>query len=259
MKARIILMLSFISICLSLQALPRIKHVIIDVEAPVEYVVDDNVTGEKNAYWVITARLTNVTKDDRNVPLAVTLQSDFKRLDQEYELIYCESHKKIQQMVEAKNKSKYIDYIDMGKKTFRRGEVRDVIFIFKRPSRYSNNLTLFVEGLSDVTVRKEDKGGLEKSNEDFFTIAKPRIVKKKIAKGKIKEERRFKKLEKKDFEECDGKKFKEHLIYRRSFSRKGDEFHVHEDEIKKTKNEMNQWILMLSDVLPGFPEDSVGQ
>jgi hypothetical protein len=254
LKFRFIAILMFLSLCLSLQALPRIKHLGITVDVPVEYVTKDQVTEKKTVWWVVTARLENRTPKNRNVVLGVTLQSDHKRVDQEYQLIYCEVNKSIQRRVEAKKKRKYLDYIDMSKKTFRRGEVRDVIFVFKRPSRYSNNLTLFVEGLSDVTVRTETKEGLKKSKDDFFTIATPREVIYKDPKGREVVERRFKELDEKEIEALDKKKFKEYLIYRRGFERKGDEFHVHEDDIHKKKHEMKLWVLMLAKVLPGFPE-----
>lgn len=255
MKFRIIAVFAFLTVCLSLQALPRIKHLAISVDVPVEYVTKDQVSGEKQVWWVVTARVENQTKKNRNVVLGVTLQSDHKRVDQEFQLIYCEVNKAIQKRVEAATKRKYLDYIDMSKKTFRHGEVRDVIFVFKRPSRYSNNLTLFVEGLSDVTVRKEKKEELQKSKDDFFTIATPREVKYKDAKGKEVVERRFKEIEEKEFEALNDVKYKEYLIFRKGFERKGDEFHVHEDDIHKKKHEMKQWVLMLAKVLSGFPEE----
>jgi hypothetical protein len=263
MKVRVVAFMVFFSVCLSLQALPRIKFVTITVDKPVEYSYTNSATQEKTMYWVITARLENKTKRDRNVVLSVKLQSDVKRLDQEYEMITCTSFKAIHKKVEFNNDKKYYDYIDMSKKVFKKNEVRDMVFIFKRPSRHANKLTLLVEGLSDVKIQKiqaapgnKDVLSLDKSANDFFSVATPRLLKFKNDKGKKVEERRLKKVSEKDFPTYEGKKVKSFLVYRRSFDWKGDAYHVHEDDIVKKKHEMNVWILVLDKVLNGFSESA---
>jgi hypothetical protein len=235
------LTLLILGVVFVLEGTLHLKSLEISTEAPREFFIYDPVAQVNVPYWALTYRLENHTRQDLELALHVFLESDVKRVDQEVERIPAIIHKRLEEIVEEKDQRRYLNVLEMSKHPFRRGEVRDGIFIFRRPNRRADKISLFVDGLSSVSVRQESRAALRKIDADYVTVVRPETIE-----YQKRSEVRYRPYREKDFEEAEDRYFRERLIYHQIFVREGDEFHVHEDDIKGIPNEMRHWLLVLT-------------